>query len=980
MPNIRTLSKSFSGGELSPEMYGRIDDLKYQNGLALCRNFIVKPQGPVENRPGFQFVRAVKNSLKKVRLIPFTYSTTQTMVLEMGEYYFRFHTMGATLLCGTATAWAGATVYAVGDLVSSGGANYYCKVAHTSETFSTDLAAGKWYAEPDTGEYEIPSPYAEADLFDIHYVQSADIITLVHTSYAPRELRRLGSTDWVLSVIDFTPDIAAPATVAAVASGHTLAKYTYNYVVTAIAADGVSESSPSSAASARGNVYETGGIVTISWSTVAAAKLYKVYKKQGGIFGYIGSTATLSLIDDNIAPDLSQTPPTYEEVFRANGISSVPVTAGGSNYATSYSGGVITAVAVTAGGSGYPDSPSVNIADATGSGAVLTAVASEGVIVYVTVVNGGSGYSNPVIAISGGGGAVLSVSLTARYIPDVTLAVTDSTGSGAVLTPVIVGGVIQSVIVSQPGTGYTAPSVSVSQASGGSGATFGTPTLTGENFPGAVSYFEQRRAFAGTIAAPQNIWMTRSGTESNMSYSLPIRDDDRIAFRVAAREANTIRHIVPLSQLVLLTSAAEWRVTSINSDAITPESFSVRPQSYIGANNTQPLIVNANLIYAASRGGHVMECSYSWQGNGYVSGDLSLRSAHLFDSYDISDMARSKAPLPLLWFISTSGKLLGLTYIPEQHVGAWHQHDTYGGIFESCAVVAEGNEDSLYVVVKRLVNGSYVRYIERLASRAFVDSADAFFVDSGLSYDGNNNDATITMTVSGGTLWNSTELLTITASAPTFAYPGTTDVGDAIVFTVDDAKYTLTIESVTSTTVARARVDNALPAGLRGTATAVWAFARSTMSGLTHLEGETVSILADGAVHPAKVVSSGVVTLEAPAVIVHVGLPIEADLRTLPAAMQIDSAFGQGRTKNVNKVAVRVYRSSGLFVGPDEDHLRENKQRTTEPYGAPPELKSEEIPVTITPTWADSGQVFIRQSNPLPLTVAAIIFEIAVGG
>ncbi len=353
MPNIRTLSKSFSGGELSPEMYGRIDDLKYQNGLALCRNFIVKPQGPVENRPGLQFVRRAKyteisggggttRSYKKVRLIPFTYSTTQTMVLEMGEYYFRFHTMGATLLCGTATAWAGATVYAVGDLVSSGGANYYCKVAHTSETFSTDLAAGKWYAEPDTGEYEIPSPYAEADLFDIHYVQSADIITLVHTLYAPRELRRLGSTNWVLSVIDFAPGIAAPATVAAVASGHTLKKYTYNYVVTAIAADGVSESSPSSVASAQGNVYETGGIVTISWSTVAVAKLYKVYKKQGGIFGYIGSTATLSLIDDNIAPDLSQTPPTYEEVFRANGISSVPVTAGGSNYATSYSGGVIT--------------------------------------------------------------------------------------------------------------------------------------------------------------------------------------------------------------------------------------------------------------------------------------------------------------------------------------------------------------------------------------------------------------------------------------------------------------------------------------------------------------------------------------------------------------------------------------------------------------------------------------------------------------
>ena len=82
-----------------------------------------------------------------------------------------------------------------------------------------------------------------------------------------------------------------------------------------------------------------------------------------------------------------------------------------------------------------------------------------------------------------------------------------------------------------------------------------------------------------------------------MSYSLPIKDDDRISFRVAAREANTIRHIVPLSQLLLLTSSAEWRVTSVNSDAITPTSISVKPQSYVGASNVQPVIVNNTLLY-----------------------------------------------------------------------------------------------------------------------------------------------------------------------------------------------------------------------------------------------------------------------------------------------------------------------------------------------------------------------------------------------
>ena len=683
MANIRTLQRSFSGGEISPEMFGRNDDAKYQSGLARCRNFITKPQGPAENRPGFAFVRAVKDSTKKVRLIPFTYSTTQTMVIEMGPGYFRFHTQGATLMSGGVP-------------------------------------------------YEIANPYAEADLFDVHYVQSADVLTLVHPNYAPRELRRLGATNWQLTTLSFAASIAAPGAPSLSAAGHTAVKYTYYYVVTAVDSEGVSESAASAASSVGGNLFETGATVTISWVAVAGASRYNVYKLQGGLYGYIGQTTGLSIVDDNISPDLGKTPPLYDSVF------------------------------------------------------------------------GGAG-----------------------------------------------------------------------------------------EYPGAVSYFEQRRCFAGTTNKPQNIWMTKSGTESNMSYSLPIRDDDRIAFRVAAREANTIRHIVPLTQLLLLTSSAEWRVTSVNSDAITPSTISVRPQSYVGSSNVQPVIINNTLIYGAARGGHVRELAYNWQASGFITGDLSLRAPHLFDTFDIVDMAYAKAPQPMVWFVSTSGRLLGLTYVPEQQVGAWHWHDT-DGVFESCTVVAEGGEDALYCVIRRTINGASVRYVERMASRQFSDQADAFFVDCGATYSG-------------------------------------------------------------------------VPADV--------------ISGLGHLEGKTVSILADGAVHPQRVVTGGSITLDIEASTVQIGLPIEADLQTLPLAVQLqDGSFGQGRFKNVNKVWLRVYRSSGIFVGPSANELTEAKQRTTENYGAPPALKSEEIPLVLTPSWADSGQIFVRQSDPLPLTVVSMTAEVALGG
>lgn len=768
MANIRTLQRSFAGGEVSPEMYGRIDDVKYQSGAATMRNFIAKPQGPAENRPGFAYVNEVKDSTKKTRLIPFTFNTTQTMVIEMSPGYFRFHTNGGTLLSGGSP-------------------------------------------------YQITNPYAEADLFDIHYVQSADVLTLVHPNYPPKELKRLGATNWTLTDVSFAASVSAPTGVTATASGHSTAKYTYSYVVTTIASDLVSESAASSVASASGNLLETGGIVTISWSAASGASRYNVYKLQGGIYGYIGQTAGLSIIDDNIAPDMGVSPPTYDSVFGSSG-----------------------------------------------------------------------------------------------------------------------------------------------------------------NYPGAVSYYEQRRCFAGTSNDPQTIWMTKSGTESNMSYSLPIKDDDRIKFRVAAREANTIRHIVPLTQLLLLTSAAEWRVTSVNSDAITPTTISVRPQSYVGASNVQPVIINNTMIYGAARGGHVRECGYSWQANGFVTGDMSIRAAHLFDNYNLVDMAYSKAPTPIIWMVSNSGRLLGLTYVPEQSIGAWHWHDT-DGTFESCTVVAEGNEDVLYVIVKRTINGSSKRYIERIQTRLYSDQRYAFFVDSGATYDGTNTSST-TMTVSGGTTWAPGEDLTITSSTAKFAYPATTDVNDAIVMTdANGVEYRLRIISTSSTTVATVRTDKTIPVALRNTASTKWSFARNSISGLSWLEGKTVNILADGAVHPQRVVTSGAVDLDRAATVVTVGLPITADLKTLPVAQQIDGGMGQGRMKNVNKAWLRVYQSSGIFVGPDEDHLVEAKQRSTEPYGTPPALKSQEILVMTTPTWADSGQVFIRQSDPLPLALVGLTLEIAVG-
>jgi len=833
MPTTRTFFRSFSAGEISPEMFGRIDDTKYQQGAATMRNFIAKPQGPAVNRSGFKFVNEVKDSTKKVKLLSFRFNVDQTMVIEMGHEYFRFHTQGATLQYTNGSAWSNSTNYSIGDIALHSGVNYYAKTAHSN---STPPNSTNWYALPADMTYEVPSPYLEAELFDIQYVQSGDVLTLVHPNHEPAELRRLGATTWQFINIDFTAAISAPTIASVVAYVPTSAgsnsdtNETHTYVVTAVASDGIQESAASNSSSVSNNIFVTGAKNTITWNKVTDALRYRVYKEQAGLFGFIGeinhdsanNPTTYSIVDNNIAPDFSVTPPIYDSIFNST-----------------------------------------------------------------------------------------------------------------------------------------------------------------NNFPSAVSYYEQRRVFAGTNNEPQTIFMTRSGTESDMSFKLPIRDDDRIKFKVAAREANRIKHIVPLTQLLFMTEAAEWRVTSVNSDAITPTSVSVKPQSYIGSNTTQPVIVNNSMVYISSRGGHARELGYNWQANGFITGDLSIRAAHLFDDNDIVDMALAKSPTPIVWMVNTTGKLIGLTYVPEQAVGAWHQHDT-DGMFESVTTVAEGLVDAVYCVVKRTINGNTKRFVERMGTRSFTNQRDNFFVDSGLTYDGTNTNTAKTVTITGSSYAaNATVTLAFPSSFSVFKLgnnSNTTDVDDAIVIVHNNLNYRLEIISITNEYTATVKLDIALPSALQNTAISTYEIAEKTLTGLNHLIGKTVNILSDGAVHVQRTVdSNGTIVLTRAGSFVHVGLPYQSDLQTLPLRLQIE-AGGQGRVKNLNHAWLRVLESSGIFAGPTEDKLTEAKTRTNAPYGSAPSLKTEDIKIMLTPTWADNGQIFIRQTDPLPLTIVGLTLEISVGG
>ena len=270
----RFTQKSFTGGELSPALYARNDLAKYAIGLKTLKNGFVRAEGCVSNRSGLEMVCEVKNSTKKTRLIPFSFNTQQTYIVELGDNYARFIKNGTQI-----TQIEGANI---GNPV------------------------------------EIATPYNEEDLFNIKYAQNADVLTLCHNNYIPKELSRLSHYNWSLDSILFNPDIAAPTGLTASWSGGNTAPKTYQYVVTAVKKDTYEESNCSSAVSVVAEQEGSWGIseyITINFTAVENAVEYNVYRSVNGTFAYVGTCSSNSFVDDKIEPDLTSTAPIYTNPF-----------------------------------------------------------------------------------------------------------------------------------------------------------------------------------------------------------------------------------------------------------------------------------------------------------------------------------------------------------------------------------------------------------------------------------------------------------------------------------------------------------------------------------------------------------------------------------------------------------------------------------------------------------------------------------------
>ncbi|CAJ0610597.1 unnamed protein product [Cylicocyclus nassatus] len=169
---------------------------------------------------------------------------------------------------------------------------------------------------------EITTPYAKEDLFELKFVQSADVLTITHMNYQARELARYSHYDWRLNPIAIQPCIAAPTNVKATWTGSTSSNARdYTYLVTAVDKDTLEESKRSATVTAKGHreaYWTTSEYFTITWNAVPNAAEYNIYRSVNGIFGYVGTAEGTSFTDDNIEPDLKEAAPIYQNPFSNN--------------------------------------------------------------------------------------------------------------------------------------------------------------------------------------------------------------------------------------------------------------------------------------------------------------------------------------------------------------------------------------------------------------------------------------------------------------------------------------------------------------------------------------------------------------------------------------------------------------------------------------------------------------------------------------
>jgi hypothetical protein len=375
--------------------------------------------------------------------------------------------------------------------------------------------------------------------------------------------------------------------------------------------------------------------------------------------------------------------------------------------------------------------------------------------------------------------------------------------------------------------------------------------------------------------------------------------DDAMIYTIASNQVNVIQSLKATRTLIILTSGGEFTLNSDSTGtAVSPTNINIKKQSNYGASNIDALSVGNATLFVQRAKRKLRELAYNFDTDGYVAPDMTILAEDVTLS-GLDELTYQQEPHSIIWGIRGDGVLVGLTYQRSEQVVAWHQHKLGGsfgatahGIVESVISISGNSynrtdEDQIWVIVKRTINGTTRRYVEYFTPFQFDSSLTQFqFVDSALAYSGS---------------------------------------------------------------------------------------ATSTLTGLDHLEAQSIRVIANGATHPDKTVSSGSITLDRTTTAAKVGLAYTSTLQTMRLDVGSQDGTSQGKTKRIFDVTLRFYETVGAKVGPDLNNLEEIPFRSSAAsMDVAVPLFTGDKKIEFRGNFETDGYLFVVQDQALPMTLLSL--------
>lgn len=253
-------------------------------------------------------------------------------------------------------------------------------------------------------------------------------------------------------------------------------------------------------------------------------------------------------------------------------------------------------------------------------------------------------------------------------------------------------------------------------------------------FPSAVAFKDQRLYLGGGVQNPSRLWASEIGDIYNFGWSNSftpqtstsstgdsvLQDTSSLDFKIAESQ-EPIAHLITTKGLMALTFSGVFSIEGGVERPVTPTNVQIKNQSDIGANIVRPVRVQDEMYFVNRAGGKLFSCAYSIESDGFRSSDVSKMADHIA-SIGIVEIAYQREPNSILYVVLADGTMATLTIDREENVIAWSRHVTDGEV-ESVVAVPEKGNDQVWMIVRRDINGSSVRQVERFEPTVTMDSA-----------------------------------------------------------------------------------------------------------------------------------------------------------------------------------------------------------------------------------------------------------------